>query len=226
MRAFLALEWRMLTRASYPRGIAVNALLLSVALTVVAVLAEGALPSDLMLVFSAGALAGSVGQFAVPFASGHYDRLLTLPDPLGAFVRAKWAGMALATVGLGAVQAAVVLALAPGRAWLIGVSVLFSLGVLAPAALWGSTLGPKPIDLTGRVAFNYKVQSFGGQVMVGATAVVAAGLVTLAGPRWGAAAAAALGLAGVLAAPLWLRALAARIHGQRHAVGARFRATL
>jgi len=226
VRAFLDLDLRLVTRASFPRGISVNAFVLSVALSVVAAVGSGELPSDLMLIFSAGALAGSVGQFAVPLTSGHYDRLMTLPESIGPFVRAKWVGMALATLGLGVVQATLVLALAPTRAWLIGVSVLFSLGVLAPAALWGSTFGPKPIDLAERVTFNYKVQSFGGQVMVGATAALAGALVVLGGPRWGPAVAAALGLVGIATAPLWHRALADRIVRQRHAVGARFRASL
>ena len=226
VRAFLDLDGRMVTRTRYPRGIVVNAVLLSVGLTVVAAAAGDELPSDLLLVFSAGALAGSVGQFALPFASGHYDRLLTLPGAVESFVRAKWAAIAVATLGLGAVQLAVVLALAPRQGWLIGVAVLFGLGVLAPAALWGSTLGPKPVDLSGRVAFNYKVQSFGAQVAVGSTAALAAGLVVLAGPRWGPLAAAALGLLGIAMSPVWLGALARRIRRTRHAVGARFRATL
>ena len=225
-RAFLDLDARLVTRASYPRGISVNALFLSVGLTVAAAAGGSVLPSDLLLVFSAGALAGSVGQFAVPFASGHYDRLMTLPGALGPFVRAKWAGLVLVTLALGALQAVIVLVLDPARTPLVAVSVLFSVGVLAPAALWGSTLAPKPIDLSGRVAFNYKVQAWGGQAMVGATAALAAGLMTLAGPRWGAGAAAVLGLAGVLAAPFWLRALARHIHRQRHAVAARFRTSL
>ncbi len=226
VRAFVDLEWRLITRTSYPRGITVNAVLLSIGLTVVAVVRDSELLADLVLVFSSGALAGSVGQFAVPFASGHYDRLMTLPGAVDDFVRAKMAVMVAATAGLGLVQAVVVLALKPQAVWVIGVSVLFSLGVLAPAALWGSTLGPKPIDLSGRVAFNYKVQSFGGQAMIGATALLAGLPISLAGPAAGTAVAAGLGLAGLLASPWWMRALAARITRQRHAVGARFRATL
>ena len=225
VRAFLDLDARMLARTRYPRGIVVNAVLLSVALTVVATLGAD-LPSDLILVFSAGALAGSVGQFALPFAAGHYDRLTTLPGAFEAFVRAKWAAIASATLALGAVQLAVVLALDPGRAWLIGVAVLFGLGVLAPAALWGSTLGPKPVDLSDRVAFNYKVQSFGAQAAVGGTAALAAGVIGLAGPRWGPLAAAGLGVLGLASSPAWLGALVRRVHRTRHAVGARFRATL
>ena len=226
VRAFLDLDWRMVTRTSYPRGVSVNAVLVSVGFTVVAAMRGGGPPTDLVLLFSSGALAGSIGQFAVPFTSGHYDRLMTLPGAIDDFVRAKVAGVAVATVGLGLVQAAVVLALRPEAVWLIGVSVLFSLGVLTPAALWGSTLGPKPIDLSGRVAFNYKVQSFGGQAMIGGTALLAGIPIALAGPTVGAAVAAGLGLIGLLASPVWLRALAARIIRQRHAVGARFRATL
>ena len=226
VQAFLDLDRRMVTRTPYPRGISVNAVLLSLGLTVVAALGDDGAPFTLLLVFSSGALAGSVGQFAVPFASGWYDRLVTLPSGALDFARSKFAGAAVATAALGVLQAAVVLALRPSAAWLIGVSALFSLGVLTPAALWGSTLAPKPIDLSGRVAFNYKVQSFGGQVAVGATAVVAGGLVTFVGPVAGPAVAAVLGLAGVAASPWWLRRLAARVLRQRHAVGARFRATL
>ena len=227
VRAFLDLDRRMVARASYPRGISVNAVVVSLGMTAVAALGGGdGAPFTVLLVFSSGALAGSVGQFAVPFASGWHDRLATLPGGIPDFVRAKYVGMGAATLGLGVLQAAVVLALRPSAAWLIGVSVLFSLGVLAPAALWGSTLAPKPIDLSERVAFNYKAQSFGGQAAIGATAVLAGALVTVGGPSAGPAVAAALGVAGVAASPWWLRQLAARVTRQRHAVGARFRSTL
>ncbi len=227
VRAFLDLDRRMVARTSYPRGISVNAVVLSLGLTAVAALGGGdGAPFTVLLVFSSGALAGSVGQFAVPFATAWFDRLATLPGGVSDFVRAKYVGTSAATVGLGVLQAGLVLALRPQAAWLIGVSVLFSLGVLAPAALWGSTLAPKPIDLSGRVAFNYKVQSFGGQAAIGATALLAGGLVTIGGTGAGPAVAAALGVAGIAASPWWLRQLAARITRQRHAVGARFRATL
>ena len=225
-RAFLELSGRMVLRTAYPRGVSVNAVVLSLGMTAVASVGDEGVPFTLLLVFSSGALAGSLGQFAVPFASGWYDRLTTLPGGVAGFVRAGYAGMAVATAGLGLLQAALVLALRPSAVWLVGVSVLFSLGVLAPAALWGSTLGPKPVDLSGRVAFNYKVQSFGGQAAIGASAALAGGLVAAAGPTLGPAVAAALGVAGAAAFPWWLRGLGARVRRQRHAVGARFRATL
>ncbi len=107
----------------------------------------------------------------------------------------------------------------------MGVSVLFSLGVLAPAALWGSTLGPKPIDVADRLLFTY-TQSFGAQALVASTAVVAGGVLALAGPAWGGLVAGSLGVVGVAASPWWSRGVAARIHRQRHAVAARFRSAL
>ena len=121
--------------------------------------------------------------------------------------------------------AVIVLVLAPASAWLVGVSALFSLGVLAPASLVGSTLGPKPIDVADRLLFTY-TQSFGAQALVAATAVVAGAALGLAGPRWGGAIAAGLGLVGIATAPLWLRAVASRLDRTRHAVSARFRSAL
>ena len=225
--AFLDLDWRLVTRATFARGVVSNAAVASVALTVGALLfAERVLgtgtPTDLVLVFSTGTVAGSVGQYAVPFASGFYDRLLTLPGGVAAFARAKVGAVAVGTVALGLVQAAVVAALAPASVWLVGVSVVFSLGVLAPAALFGSTLGPKRLDVSERLLF-VNTQSFGAQAVVAATAVVAGSLLAVAGPARGGLAAGALGVAGVLLAPVWTRAFARRLHRTRHAVAARFR---
>lgn len=224
-RAFVDLDLRLVTRMTFPRGVVSNAAVVSVAMTIGALLFASGTPADLVIVFSTGTVAGSFGQYAVPFASGFFDRLLTLPGGVDAFVRAKWAGLAVGTVGLGGVQLAIVLVLAPASAWLVGVSVLFSLGVLAPAALYGSTLGPKPIDVADRLLFTY-TQSFGAQVLVASTAVVGGGALTLAGPAYGGLAAAALGVAGVATTRLWLGAVAARIDRQRHAFAARFRSAL
>ncbi|HIL58778.1 MAG TPA: hypothetical protein EYG39_12825 [Rhodothermales bacterium] len=224
--AFAELDRQLIARTTFPRGIVGNAAVVSVALTIVALLVDVGVSPDLVLVFSTGTLAGSLGQYALPFASGHWDRLLTLPGALTSFVRAKWMTVGVGTFALGAAQLAVVLVLAPEKAWLVGVSVLFSLGVLAPAALWGSTLAPKPVDVAERLAFNYKAQSFGAQVAVASTAIAAGALIALAGPARGAALAAVLGAAGVAAAPLWLRALERRVRRTRHAVAARFRGAL
>ncbi|WP_412069721.1 DUF5687 family protein [Rubrivirga sp. IMCC43871] len=224
-RAFVDLDRALIMRMTFPRGVAANAAVVSVVLTAGALVFADGPAVDLVLLFSTGPVAGSFGQYAVPFASGFYDRLLTLPGGLDAFVRAKAAGLAAGTLALGAVQLALVLALAPGSAWLVGVSVLFSLGVLAPGALWGSTLGPKPIDVADRLLFTY-TQSFGAQALVAATAVVAGAALTVAGPAHGGAVAAGLGVLGIALAPVWLRAVAARLHRQRHAHAARFRSAL
>ena len=230
VRTFMDVDWRLVTRATFPRSVLTNAAVVSVVLTAGALLARErwggpAVPTDLVILFSTGTVAGSFGQYAVSFASGFYDRLLTLPGGVEAFVRAKWAGVALATAALGAAQVVVVLALVPSEVGLVGVSVLFSLGVLAPAALWGATLGPKPLDVSERLLF-VNTQSFGAQALVASTAVLAGGVLALAGPDRGALAAGALGLAGVALTPLWLRALAGRVRRQRHAVAGRFRSAL
>ena len=65
---------------------------------------------------STGTFAISAGQFALPFASAHYDRLLTLPGAPRAFVVGKLTLLVGATLVLGAVQLVLALALAPG-AW-------------------------------------------------------------------------------------------------------------
>ncbi len=230
VRGFLDLDWCLITRATFPRGTVANAAVASVALTIGALLFAERLfgtgtPTDVVLVFSTGTVAGSVGQYAVPFASGFYDRLLTLPGGVKAFARAKVVGVAAGTLALGIVQAIVVLVLEAESVWLIGVSVLYSLGILAPAALWGSTLGPKPLDVSDRMMWT-NTQSFGAQAVVAATAVVAGSLIALAGTENGALAAGALGLIGIALSPLWLRAFAARIQRRRHAVALRFRSAL
>ena len=225
VRAFMELDRRLATRMTFPRGVLSNAAVVSVAMTVGALLFVDGRTVDFVLLFSTGTVAGSFGQYAVPFASGFYDRLLTLPGGMDSFIRAKVAGLAAGTLMLGAIQLVIVLVLAPASAWLVGVSVVFSLGVLAPASLVGSTLGPKPIDVADRLLFTY-TQSFGAQALVAATAVVAGAALGLGGPRWGGAIAAGLGLVGIATAPLWLRAVAARLDRTRHAVSARFRSAL
>ena len=231
-RDWLELGGLLLRRTTFPRGIAVNAVLVSLGLTA-AVLLAGArglggdvFVAPLVLVFSTGALAGSLGQYALPFASGYWDRVLTLPGGVDRFVRGAAGTVLVGTLSIGAAQLVPVLILAPEAAWLVGVSVVFSLGVLAPAALWGSTLGPKPVDVSERLAFNYKAQSFGAQVAVGGTAVVVGALLALAGATWGPVLAALLGVSGVALAPVWLAALARRIRRQRHVIADRFRGAL
>ncbi len=232
VRDWLDVNARLLRRTTFPRGIAVNATFVSLGLTVAVLIAdargwtEGLFTAPLVLVFSTGALAGSLGQYALPFASGYFDRVLTLPGGVEQFVRSAAGTVVAGTLGIGALQLIPVLILAPEAVWLIGVSVVFSLGVLAPSALWGSTLGPKPVDVSERLAFNYKAQSFGAQIAVGGTAVVVGGLVALCGATWGPLVAALLGMAGIALAPLWLRALARRIRRQRHAIAGRFRGAL
>ena len=225
VRAFVDLDRALVVRMVFPRGVVANAAVASVALSAAALLFADGPAVDLVLLFSTGPVAGSFGQYAVPFASGFYDRLLTLPGGLDAFVQAKVVGLAVLTLALGAVQLVLVLVLAPASAWLVGVSVLFSLGVLMPGALFGSTLGPKPLDVADRLLFTY-TQSFGAQAAVAATAIAAGLALGLGGAAGGGAVAAGLGAVGIALAPVWLRAVAARLHRQRHAHAARFRSAL
>ena len=224
--AFVDLDLRMIARTPFPRGIMINAFAVGLAITAGAIALRDVVPTELALVFSAGPVAGSFGQFAVPFASGYYDRLLTLPGATRQLVHAKMALIVAGTLLLGACQIALVLVIAPGYVWFVAASVLFSLGVLAPAAMWGSTLGPKPLDISERLMFNYKAQSFGAQALVAATAVGAGLALQLGGPALGGAIASGAGAAGLLAAPLWMGALARRLRRRRHALAARFRTDL
>lgn len=232
VRDWLDLNRLLLRRTTFPRGIVVNAVLVSLGLTVLILVLDargetGVLfAPTLVLVFSTGALAGSLGQYALPFASGFFDRLLTLPGGIERFVHSAALTVALGTLAIGALQLVPVVLMAPEAVWLIGVSVLFSLGVLAPAALFGSTLGPKPVDVSERLMFNYKAQSFGAQVAVASTAMVAGGLIAVGGTTWGPLVAALLGASGVALSPVWLRALVRRVRRQRHAVAGRFRGAL
>ena len=227
-RAFLELDVRQLARTRYPRGIVVNAAVLGVALSLIALLGDGGDPMALLMVFAVSSVAVSAGQFALPFASGHYDRLLTLPGTLPAFVRAKLA-FSVASVGLLAtLQLVLVAGLAPSGENVLRVAtgVLFGSGVLAPVAILGSSIAPKPLDVGDRVMMNYKVQSFAAQVVIGGVSLLAAGVFVGLGPRLGLATLAGAGAVGVLALPLWERVLVSRLAAQRHAISARFRATL
>lgn len=224
--AFLRLDALLLRRARYARGIAANAVLVSLALTALALFGPYAEATAVVLVFSTGALAGSLGQFAVPFASGHYDRLLTLPGGLAAFVRAKALLLGGAAAALALVQLPLVLWADPARWPLVFVSALYSAGVLAPAALFGSTLGPKPVDVDERMMFNYRVQAFGAQACIVGTGVVSGLPFAVWGPAVGVAVTAVLGAAGVAATPLWSRLLVRRLRATRHPVSARFRGSL
>ena len=226
LRAFLELDLRLLARTRYPRGIAVNAAVLGVALTLSGLVADSGQPSTLLLLFATGSVTVSVGQFALPFASAHYDRLLTLPGATEAFVGAKLALGVGAALGLSGIQAGLALVLVPSVLPTVGVGLLFAAGVLAPVAVLGSTLAPKPLDVDDRVMLNYKVQSFAAQIIVGLAGGLAVALVVALGPETGVRAVGTVGAGGVLALPLWARLLASRVERQRHAVAARFRATL
>ena len=226
--AFVELDGRQLVRSRYPRGIIVNAAVLGMALSCVGLVGQRGEPTTLLMMFAASTVAISAGQFALPFASGHYDRLLTLPDTLPTFVRAKLAMLMGSVLTLGVLQLGLMLALAPSvaNALAIGAAVLFGSGVLAPVAILGSSIAPKPLDVDDRVMMNYKIQSFGAQLLIGAVSVAAAGLFLALGEHRGLMALASIGAAGVLALPLWERGLVARLRHRRHAVSARFRTTL
>ena len=226
VRAFLALDWRLVTRTRYPRGIVLNAVAMTLAIAAYAFWWGSEAPTVLLLVFSTGTVAVSAGQFALPFASGHYDRLLTLPGAPAAFVQAKLAAAVGATVALGALQLVLALALAPD-AWAdLAGAVLFCIGVLVPVAVLGSTLAPKPLDVADRFMSSSRIQSLPPQIALAAAGAVAVGLPLALGPDLGLAATAAVGAAGALCLPLWARAIEARVDRQRHAVAARFRSDL
>lgn len=225
-RAFVEMDLRMIARTRFPRAIAINAVAVSLFLSGFA-LTGGLSPiAWLVLVLSSGTVAGSFGQFALSYASAHYDGLLVLPGGLRAFVRARLLGIAAASLGLGVLTLGLVLAMHPPAWTAVPASVLFSAGVLGPVAVLGSTLGPKPLDLTEPLMFNYKVNSFGAQVVIGATFVVLGALFLAAGPTVGVAVVTALGGLGVIALPAWARLIEARLVARRHAVAARFRGGL
>ncbi|HEX9952223.1 MAG TPA: hypothetical protein VGB53_10670, partial [Rubricoccaceae bacterium] len=180
----------------------------------------------LLLVVSTGTIAVSAGQFALPFASGHYDRLLTLPGAPRAFVRATLGMTVGSTVALGTLQLAAALVVAPHTWSDVAGAVLFCGGILAPVAVLGSTLAPKPLDVADRFMTSSRVQSLPPQIALAAAVSVAVALFAGLGPDLGRAAVAALGALGALGLPLWARAIEARVVGQRHAVAGRFRSVL
>ena len=224
--AFVALGARLVARARYPRGIVLNAVATTAAVASYAFGWASEAHVALLLVVSTGTIAVSAGQFALPFASGHYDRLLTLPGAPRAFVRATLAMTVGSTVALGALQLAAALVVAP-HAWPdVAGAVLFCGGVLAPVAVLGSTLAPKPLDVADRFMTSSRVQSLPPQIALAAAVSVAAALFAGLGPDLGLAATAAVGALGALGLPLWARAIEARVVGQRHAVAGRFRSVL
>ncbi|MEM1043333.1 MAG: DUF5687 family protein [Bacteroidota bacterium] len=226
VRALLDLEWRLLRRTRFPRGIALNALALTLAVSVYAFVWNDGAPAALLLMASTGTFAISAGQFALPFASGHYDRLLSLPGALHAFVAAKLLMGVGSALALGAVQFVLALALAPGALLDLGVAVLFCAGVLAPVAVLGSTLGPKPLDVQDKFMGSPRIQSLPPQIALALAGAVAVGLIFGLGPGHGLAATAAVGAAGVLALPLWARLIETRLLHQRHPFALRFRSVL
>ena len=226
VHAFLDLHLRLVARTRYPRGIVINAVATTLAVAGYALGWSDPAHTALILVFSTGTVAVSAGQFALPFASGHYDRLLTLPGAPRAFVVATLVATVGATAALGGLQLALALVVAPGAWPEVAGAVLFCTGVLAPAAVLGSTLAPKPLDVADSFMTSSRVQALPPQVVLALAGSVAVGLFAGLGPDLGLAATAAVGAAGALAMPLWARAIAARMDRQRHAVAARFRSDL
>ncbi|MEO0557644.1 MAG: DUF5687 family protein [Bacteroidota bacterium] len=230
IRAFVEMDLRQLARTRYPRGIVLNAALLGVSLSVLGLVSPAGEPSTLLMVFAVATVAISAGQFTLPFTSSHYDRFLTLPSSLPTFLRAKLVLLISSVWGLGAIQLGLAMAL-DSADWSshvlsVGTAVLFGSGVLVPIAIFGSSLGPKPIDVRDRVMLNTKVQSFPAQIVIGGTSIAAALLFLALGPRLGLMALAGIGAVGVAALPLWEQALLRRLRRQRHAVAARFRTSL
>jgi len=226
LRAFLDLEWRLVVRTRFPRGIALNALAMTVVIASFAFVWGEATPTVLLLLFSTGTLAISAGQFALPFASGHYDRLLTLPDAPRHFVAAKLMVTAGSTVVLGAVQLGLALALAPDAWPALGGAVLFCAGVLAPVAVLGSTFAPKPFDVDDKFLGNARIQSLPPQIAIALAGGIAVALIAVLDPEVGLAATAAIGAVGVAALPLWARLIEGRVVRRRYAVAERFRSVL
>jgi len=226
LRAFLDLEWRLVVRTRFPRGIALNALAMTVVVAAFAFVWGEATPTVLLLLFSTGTLAISAGQFALPFASGHYDRLLTLPDAPRHFVAAKLLVTAGSTVVLGAVQLGLALALAPDAWPALGGAVLFCAGVLAPFAVLGSTFAPKPFDVDDKFLGNARIQSLPPQLAIALAGGIAVALIAVLGPEVGLGATAAVGAVGVSVLPLWARLIEGRVVRRRYAVAERFRSVL
>ncbi len=224
--AFVALGARLVVRTRYPRGIVLNAVVMTVAVGAYAIGWAAPEHAALLLVVSTGTVAVSAGQFALPFASGHFDRLLTLPGAERAFVRATLAMTAGATAALAIVQLVLAVALAP-EAWPgLAAAALFCTGIIVPAAVFGSTLAPKPLDVDDKFMTSSRIQSLPPQLVLAAAGSVAVALVAAFGPILGPAAMAAVGAASALAMPLWARAIEARLVRQRHGTAQRFRTSL
>ena len=226
VRAFLDLDWRLLTRTRFPRGIALNAVAITLIVGAYAFGWNAEAPTALLLMVSTGTFAISAGQFTLPFASAHYDRLLTLPGAPRAFVVAKLVLLVGATLALGVLQLGLALVLAPG-AWMeLGGAVLFCAGVLAPVAVLGSTFAPKPLDVEDKFMGSPRIQSLPPQLLLALAGAVAIALFAWLGPDLGLAATAGLGAFGALGLPLWARLIEARLARRRHAVALRFRSVL
>ena len=226
VRAFLDLDRHLMTRTRFPRGILLNAVAITVVVSAYAFVWNDAAPTALLLLVSTGTLAISAGQFALPFASGHYDRLLTLPGALRSFVRAKLVFVAGSTVVLGALEAVLALFLAPDAWAALGGAVLFCAGVLAPVAVLGSTFAPKPLDVEDKFMASPRIQSLPPQILLAIAGTLAVALFVFLGPDLGLAATTAVGALGVLALPLWARVIEWRLVRRRYAFAARFRSVL
>lgn len=224
--AFVALGARLVVRTRYPRGIVLNAVAMTLAVGAYAIGWAAPEHAALLLVVSTGTVAVSAGQFALPFASGHYDRLLTLPGAERAFVRATLAMTAGATAVLAVVQLLLALVLAPDAWPALAAAALFCTGVLVPTAVFGSTLAPKPLDVDDRFMTSSRIQSLPPQLVLAAAGSVAVALLAAFGPILGPAAMACVGAASALAMPLWARTIEARLVRQRHGTAQRFRTSL
>ncbi|MEO0855520.1 MAG: DUF5687 family protein [Bacteroidota bacterium] len=224
VRAFLDLEWRLVRRTRYPRGILLNAVAMTAGLAGAVLVADA--PTAPMLLFATATVAISAGQFALPFASKHYDRLLTLPGALSAFVRAKLALGVGSVVVLGVLLAVPMLAVDSGALGPLACAVLFGAGVFAPVAVVGSTLAPKPIDVDDQFMNSPRVHALLPQVVLAIASGMGVAPYVLMGPEVGLAAMGGLGAIGVLVLPLWQRGIVARVTRQRYAVANRFRSVL
>ena len=226
VRAFLDLDRHLMTRTRFPRGILLNAVAITLVVSAYAFVWNDAAPTALLLLVSTGTLAISAGQFALPFASGHYDRLLTLPGALRAFVRAKLALVVGSTVVLGALEAILATFLAPDAWAELAGAVLFCAGALAPVAVLGSTFAPKPLDVEDKFMASPRIQSLPPQILLAIVGTLAVAFFVFLGPELGLAATAAVGALGVLGLPLWARMIEARLVRRRYAFAARFRSVL
>ena len=220
------LDRRLVTRTRFPRGIVLNALAISLGVSAYAFVWNAEAPTALLLIVSTGTLAISAGQFALPFASSHYDRLLTLPGALRAFVRAKLAFVVGSTIVLGAVGGGLALFLSPGAWPALAGATLFCAGVLAPVAVLGSTFAPKPLDVEDKFMGSARIQSLPPQIMLAVAGTLAVVPVLVLSHTAGLLVMAVLGALGVLGLPLWARIIEARLVRRRYAVAQRFRSVL